>query len=265
MNPTCFEQIGLVVISHGSRDPAAISEFQSLIQLVKKTHPGIVEHGYLEFESPTIGEAIDHAYARLIEANKTSPEKPISLVVLPLMLTAARHVKEDIPKEIQKARHRYPHLPIYYAKHLGFHPKILQLCQIRIEQALLDLPGLNRKETVLIVVGRGTSHADANQEVQRLTASLGERLGLADGIGCYADIVSPLLPEAFEMACGRSFTKFILFPYFIFTGHLVKKVQEEAEQFQEAHQDCLVKVAKYLGPDSLVCDGLIDLFLQRHL
>jgi len=59
---------------------------------------------------------------------------------------------------------------------------------------------------------------------------------------------------------GLPFKTIILFPYFLFTGHLVKKVYDAARQWSEIHKDRLVKVARYLGPDPAVRDAVIDRF-----
>ncbi|MBC7453040.1 MAG: hypothetical protein H7335_04915, partial [Massilia sp.] len=52
-------QLGIVVAGHGSRDPDAVREFEALVELVRLRAPQhIVHHGYLEFSSPTIAEAV---------------------------------------------------------------------------------------------------------------------------------------------------------------------------------------------------------------
>ena len=243
-------EIGIVVVGHGSRDREAIVEFQSLMRLIGESHKGVLESGYLEFERPVVQEAIDRAVAR--EAS--------SLVVLPAMLTGARHVKDDIPSEIHEAQHRYPHTPIHYGKHLDLHPKILELCKIRLESTLSEIGSVNRKEVLLMVVGRGTSDPDANGDVQKVTRLLWEGLGLGWAMTCYAGVTTPLLPEALEHALKLPYRYLLIFPYFLFTGVLVKKVTETAKVFQEANPDRLIKVVPYLGPDTLVRDVFMDRF-----
>jgi precorrin-8X/cobalt-precorrin-8 methylmutase len=53
------QQFGIVIAGHGSRDNDGIREFEQLVDLVKERAPQhTVSHGYLEFASPTIDQAI---------------------------------------------------------------------------------------------------------------------------------------------------------------------------------------------------------------
>ena len=50
---------GIIVAGHGSRDPDGIREFEQLVALVKqRALQHVVTHGYLEFSSPTIDQAV---------------------------------------------------------------------------------------------------------------------------------------------------------------------------------------------------------------
>ena len=251
---------GLVVIGHGSPDPEAILEFHALMRLISSSHKGVVEYGLLE--PLGIQEAIDRAVARI--RLSTPRNKPIFLVVLPALLLGARHVKEDIPREINKARCRHPNIDISFGRPLHLHPSIVELCRIRIQQAVADCLGRSFKEMILLVVGRGTSDTDANESLRQFTRQLGEELGFGRAICGYAAIVPPSIPEAFNIAVGLPFKTIILFPYFLFTGHLVKKVYDGARQWQAIHPDHLVQVARHLGPDPALRDAVIDRFYKAQ-
>ena len=72
---------GIVIAGHGSRDADAVREFEALVEIVRARAPGrVVTHGYLEFSSPTIGEAV--------EANLAAGSKQVAVV--PGVLLAAR-------------------------------------------------------------------------------------------------------------------------------------------------------------------------------
>jgi precorrin-8X/cobalt-precorrin-8 methylmutase len=253
------QSTGLVVIGHGSSDPDAILEFQAFMRLLVAAHQGIVEYGFLE--PLGIQEAIDRAVRRILA---DGGEKPAHLVVLPALLLGARHVKEDIPREIDKARGRHPGIDISFGMPLHLHPRVVDLCRIRIQQAVADFSDRSIDEMILLVVGRGTSDPDANEAVLQWTRQLGESLGFGRAITGYAAIASPNISEAFDIALGLPFKTIILFPYFLFTGHLVKKVYDAARQWSEIHKDRLVKVARYLGPDPAVRDAVIDRFYEAQ-
>jgi len=250
----------LVIVGHGSPDPEAISEFQALMRLISASYQGIIEYGFLE--PLGITEAIDRAIARIRLAS--GGKKPVSLVVLPVLLLGARHVKEDIPREIDKARGCHPDIDISFGSPLHLHPGIYDLCQTRIQQAVADCPDRSVEEMVLLVMGRGTSDSDANEAVRKLTRQLGESLGFGRSITGYTAIASPTISEVFDIALGLPFKTIILFPYFLFTGHLVKKVYDAAGQWQKTHPDRFVKVARHLGPDPVLRDAVIDRFYQTQ-
>ena len=251
---------GLVVIGHGSPDPEAIVEFQAFMRLITAAHQGIIEYGYLE--PLGIAEAIDRAITRIHDVAEGGASSPKALVVLPAMLMAARHVNEDIPRELKKAQRLYPNIPITFAKSLHLHSSVYDLCRTRIQQALSNGHGVPVSKTTLLVIGRGTSNVQANEEVLRLTQRLGDELGFGWAIAGYAAFSSPRISEAFDIALGFPTKEILLFPYFLFTGRLVKKVFGEANRFQEIHKDHRVVVAGHLGPDPLVRDAMMDRFYE---
>ena len=253
------EKIGIVVAGHGSKIPEAILRFQAQIALIcgddfrgrKKICNEIVEYGFLEFQRPGIGEAIDRAILR--GAN--------TIVVAPAMLTAAHHVKTDIPNIIWHAQQRYPRIPIHYARHLDLHPKILNLCKNRVRQAGF---GIDFNETSLIVVGRGSSDSTGNEDVINLTLLLRETFHFADSRYCYTSVAAPLLKDALAQAdqqayrSGCRLRSTLILPYLLFHGILLEKMKEVTRKFQEDHPDHFVKLALPLGPDPLVADALRD-------
>src|SRR5215212_8282545 len=89
----------LLIAAHGSRDEAGIEEFWALADAWSRLRPDRLQGaGFLEFERPTIGEAIDGLVGRGAKR----------VVVVPAMLAAAGHVKNDVPSEVQEARGRHP-------------------------------------------------------------------------------------------------------------------------------------------------------------
>jgi precorrin-8X/cobalt-precorrin-8 methylmutase len=245
--------VGLVIAGHGSADKEALKEFSSLIRMIETAHAGIVESGYLEFERPTIQEAIDRAVAK----------GAASLVVLPAMLSAARHVKQDIPNEINAAKKRYPHVAFTYGKTLDCHPKTVLLCRERIHQAISEMGSMDQKEIALLIVGQGTSDPEATALLEQRTASLSDGLGLGWAVSCYAGVASPLLSDALDQARQKPCRGVVLFPYFLFAGVLVKKITRIANAFQQENPQLRVKVASHVGPDPQVRDIFLDYFIRR--
>ncbi len=110
----------VLFVGHGSRDPEGTAEFLRLVELFRARDPErIVECGFLEFARPVIGEGIEP----LCRARGAE-----HVVVLPGMLMAAGHAKNDIPSEIHEARRRFPDVNFHYGRHLHLHAKHSSSC-----------------------------------------------------------------------------------------------------------------------------------------
>src|SRR5271170_3686165 len=97
----------LCIVGHGSRDPEGTRKFLRLVEMIQSQEPArIVECGFLEFAEPVIQQGFDRCVERGANA----------VAVLPGMLLAAGHAKNDIPSEIQEARLRYPEIAFHYGR-----------------------------------------------------------------------------------------------------------------------------------------------------
>ena len=102
---------GIVLAGHGSRDPDAVREFEALVELVRERAPRHrVQHGYLEFASPTIGEAVS--------ASLASGARQVA--VAPGVLLAARHAKNDMPAELLALARAHPGIDFHFGAPLNF-------------------------------------------------------------------------------------------------------------------------------------------------
>jgi sirohydrochlorin cobaltochelatase len=238
------------LVGHGSRDADGTREFLRLVDLFRGHDPGrIVECGFLEFARPVIAEGID----RCVERGAGT------IAVLPGMLMAAGHAKNDIPSEIHEARRRYPDVRFHYGRHLHLHAKVVELCRLRLEEAERAAQPADRKDTLLLVVGRGSSDPDANADVCKLARLLGEGMGYGWSAACYIGVTTPLLPEALER-CGRlGFRRVLVFPFFLFTGVLEKRIRQQTMEHARQHPQTEFLCAGYLDAHPL----LFDVFAER--
>lgn len=102
----------LLVVAHGSRREASNEEVRRLCRRIRNEDGkefGMVEAAFLELAEPSIPEGI----RRCVEAGADE------VLVLPYFLSAGRHVSEDIPAEVQKARLEHPRIAIHLAPYLG--------------------------------------------------------------------------------------------------------------------------------------------------
>jgi len=239
----------VLFVGHGSRDPEGTREFLQIVELFRTREPErIVECGFLEFARPVIGEGV----SRCVERGART------VVVVPGMLMAAGHAKNDIPSEIQAARRRYSDVSFHYGRHLHLHPNIIALCQLRIEEAERAAGPADRKNTLLLVVGRGSSDPDANADVSKLTRLLWEGMGFGWGAACFVGVTRPLLPEALQCCQRLGFRRIVVFPFFLFTGILEKRIRQQTEEFARQHPDTEFLCAGYLHHHPLLFDAFAE-------
>ena len=240
----------VLFVGHGSRDSEGTQEFCQLVEEFRSADPErIVEHGFLEFARPVITDAVAQCVVRGAR----------TVAVLPGMLMAAGHAKNDIPSEIHEAGRKYPDVRFHYGRHLHLHSKILELCRLRIEQTLSAARPLDRKDTLLLVVGRGSSDPDANADISKLARILWEGMGFGWAAAAYIGVTNPLLPEALERCHRMGFARVVVFPFFLFTGVLEKRIRCLTAEFAQRHPEGEFLCTGYLNVHPL----LLDVFAER--
>jgi precorrin-8X/cobalt-precorrin-8 methylmutase len=241
----------IVVAAHGSRDPVAIGQVEELIALMRNAAPGpAIAHGFLEFALPTIDEAV----RSVVESGARR------VVMLPALLLAATHAKNDMPGELALLKRQFPAVEFHFGAPTDLHPLLLRLAQQRIVEAegRSERP-IKRVDACLVVVGRGTSDPDANGDVSKLARMLEEGLGFGASYVCYAGTAEPSVSEGLRRAARLSNQRVVIFPYFLFDGVLVKRIYAAAAEMQARHPGLEVLKAGYLGahPD------VARVFLER--
>ena len=241
----------ILICGHGSRDVQAISEFEVLAEHIARHLPERrVAHGFLEFARPTIGERLDDLRAAGAR----------DVLAVPGMLFAAGHAKNDIPSVLNDYAARHDGFSIRYGRELAVDLKLLTAAQERIKAAEAAAgDSVSRADTLLVVVGRGTNDPDANSNVSKVARMLWEGMGFGWAETCYSGVAEPLVGDALKRVIRLGFKRIIVFPYFLFTGVLVKRIYSAADKLAAEHADVEVIKAEYLNDHPLV----IDSFLER--
>lgn len=248
---SCAKEYSIVLAAHGSRDPAAIGEVEALLQRMRALAPDrVIGHGFLEFAVPTIDEGVK----AVIDAGARC------VVMLPALLLAATHAKNDMPGELALLERRFPRVEFHFGAPMDLHPRLLRLAQQRIVEAeQLAQRTTRRADSCLVVVGRGTSDPDANSEVSKLTRMLEEGLGFGASFVCYAGTASPQVAEGLRSAARLGYQRLVVFPYFLFDGVLVKRIYAAADELRARYPELEVLKAGYLGPH----EDVAAVFLER--
>ena len=198
MTATTNNNYGIVIAGHGSRDPEGVAEFDTMIRQLKARYPQrIITHGFLEFCQPTIDQAIC--------ANIQAGSRRIVLV--PGVLLAATHAKNDMPSELLAMQREFPDVAMSYAAPLELHPSLLDICRTRIEEAEARAGGARRDQTCLVLVGRGTTDPDANSQVSKLARMLEDGLGFGASFVCYSGTAKPNVADGLNLSARLGFSR----------------------------------------------------------
>ena len=108
----------VILISHGSHSRQTKVEVQQLVdKLKKKSAYDIFAYAFLEIESPSIPESIDHCIQKGAG----------TVTILMNFLNSGKHVDEDIPRIVGEARKKYPKVTFRMTRPVGQHEKIVEL------------------------------------------------------------------------------------------------------------------------------------------
>ena len=247
------EGSGVMLCGHGSRNRRAVDEFAHLADVLGQRLEGVpVEYGYLEFADPVINFGLD----KLREAGVKR------VFALPGMLFAAGHAKNDIPSVLNTYAAKHG-IEIAYGAELGVDLKMLNAAGARIAEAEAAVQqGVSRHETLLMVVGRGASDPDANSNVAKMMRMLWEGMGYGWGETAYSGVTFPLVAPALDRAVRLGFKRIIIFPYFLFTGVLVKRIYAAVDEAAAAHPEIEFVKAPYLNDHELVIETFVDRLRQ---
>jgi sirohydrochlorin cobaltochelatase len=250
MNESIDRATGVLVCGHGSRDPDAIVEFSSLaVKLRERVPYPFVASGHLEFARPTIREGLD--------ALRDAGAKRI--LAVPGMLFAAGHVKNDIPWELNSFAAEHPEMTVEFGRELAIDPKLLAAARDRISAAeMTGKHSIAREDAMLVVVGRGTNDPDANGDVAKIARMLWEGMGFGWGAVAYSGVAHPRVAAALTRAVRLGFGRIIVFPYFLFTGVLVKRIYAEVDQVAALNTDVEFIKARYLADHDKVIEAFAD-------
>ena len=238
---------GLLIVGHGSRDPNANAEFEALVAAYRVARPDIeVAYGYVELAHPSLAAAL-----------RDLAQQVDSIVVLPLFLFAAGHVKNDIPLALSQARQDFPSVRFTVTNALGVHPNLVELA---FERARTALEGARETaKTAVVVVGRGASDPDANGDFCKVVRLLAEGREIGWVVPCFIGVTRPLFEETVELVARARPERIVVVPYFLFGGRLISKIREQVESFQARYPWIKTELTPHLGSD----DRLLKLMDER--
>jgi sirohydrochlorin cobaltochelatase len=250
--------MGALLCGHGSRDEEARTEFERFVAATRETFlvrgsSMAIEGAYLEFQHPTL----DEGFAKLTNAGTNR------IVAQPLMLFAARHAKKDVPGEAAAFAASHPNLRIDCGQELTLNAKLVTAAGDRMDEIEAAARSIvPRSNTLLLVIGRGSSDKEANRTLADLAAKLRESLGMAKADIAFAGIAEPSVADGLAKAARGEYPRVIVLPYFLFTGVLVKRIHALTEETARQHPAIQFLVARHLSDHPLVVETVVDRIVE---
>lgn len=234
----------LLIAAHGTRIPDGQDAARALTARVAAMLPEVdVRDGFVELTEPLLVPAL---------SGLADTDHPI--VMVPLMLGAGGHVRDDIPEAIEAVGEG---TRVVRGEHLGPDPRLRAVVRERIAGVLGDW---TPQEVAVVFLGRGCSVADANADHTRLGRMLWEEGGYAFVVDAFIQVTHPTLSEGLSLASSTGARRIVVSPHYLFPGLLENWAHDEAARWCAEHPDAEVRIAPVIGP----CDALASVVIDRY-
>ncbi|MFQ3789921.1 sirohydrochlorin chelatase [Halomonas sp. A29] len=116
----------LILLAHGSSDPAWRAPFERLHEALATRMQTSLKLAYMELSEPSLESSV----AELASAGIQRAE------ILPLFFAAGRHLRKDVPAQVEALRDAHPALDLTLLPPVGEHPSFIEaLAAVIAEQA----------------------------------------------------------------------------------------------------------------------------------
>jgi sirohydrochlorin cobaltochelatase len=238
----------VLLAGHGSRRDASNEHVRDVADRLGDPLDERVKPAFIELEDPSLGEGIDDL-AGVAD----------HVTVVPLMLFAAGHVKNDVPLVVDQARERHPDLTLDYGSHLGVRPELVDLIADRVADAAADLSADPETDDVAVAFcARGSSDPDANADAVKLARLLFEGRPYTRVEPAFIGVADPHVEDALEDLALRDPDAVVVLPYMLGDGVLNQRVRDWVDDFDAEHPGIETATAGVIGRDDRLVDVLAD-------
>jgi len=227
----------ILLVGHGSRNQEGNAEIEQFHSQWQARHPDWhIELCFIELADVLLPEGLQRA--------AQTAEK---VVVVPLIISAAGHVKAEIPEHIEDARLQFPKVEFVYAPHLGSNETMLEILQKQLKSALKTLAMPDPKTTGIILLGRGSSDKVANGELAKLARWLFEETEHELVEIAFTGVTHPRLETIVQRQTKLGMTQLVILPYYLFTGALIERIKNQLARLQTQYPQIAFACGSYFG------------------
>ncbi len=116
------ESEAVLLVAHGSRNPAAAMDHEELCRRVTEAAGVAVRPAYLELSDPSVPDAVATAVG----------DGATRVRLVPLFLHTGNHVQRDLPALADAARAAHPGVDVVLDEHVGADPGLVTLVAARL-------------------------------------------------------------------------------------------------------------------------------------
>ena len=227
----------ILLVGHGSREASGNEEIERFAEQWRQRQPGwTIEVCFIEFSEITMSEGLRRA--------ATGSQR---VMVLPLILNAAGHVKMDIPQAIDAARLKFPQVQFLYAPHLSACDHLLSIVKRRLKTAMQTLDMPDPTTTGVVLLGRGSSDRQANGEMAKMARWLMEESDHELVDLAFTGITYPRLEKVVQRHSLLGMTQVVVLPYYLFNGTLVERIKRQVDNLKTQYPTVRFVSTEYFG------------------
>lgn len=239
----------ILLVGHGSRNQTGNAEIETFHHQWQTQHPDWrIELCFIELAAVLLPEGL-----------KRAAENAEKVIVVPLIISAAGHVKAEIPDHIADARLQNLNVEFVYAPHLGSNETLLEILQKQLKAAMKTLAMPDPKTTGIIILGRGSSDKVANGELAKLARWLFEETEHELVEIAFTGVTYPRLETVVQRQTKLGMMQIVVLPYYLFTGLLIDRIAAQIERLQTQYPQTAFACGNYFGFDA----GIFKLLNQR--
>ena len=247
----------ILLVAHGARDPGneGNREVEAFAELWRARHPDAdIQVCWIEYADILLEAGLEKAAATAGAGGR--------LLVLPLILNPAGHIRGDIPQALDAARLAHPAVEFRYAPHLGTTQQLLKALRYRLHQAMVALHMPDPRTTGVVLLARGASDMEATGEVAKMAHWLYETTDHELVLPAFTGICFPRLEQVVQRLDRLGMSQIIVLPDYLFTGRLIKRIAQQVERLRLQYPTRSIVQAGYIGAHEQLLD-LLDLRLTQ--
>jgi sirohydrochlorin cobaltochelatase len=215
----------ILLVGHGSREASGNQEILAFAAQWRVRCPDWrIEVCFIEFAPPSLHDGL-----------LAAAQGARRVMVVPLILNAAGHVKMEIPEAIEHARAHAPQVEFLYAPHLSACDPILSILKRRLRQAMsaLDMP--DPTTTGVVLLGRGSSDRAANGDMAKMARWLQEAGDHEIVDLAFTGITFPRLERVVQRQALIGIKQVVVLPYYLYTGTLMQRIHRQVEHLRQQY------------------------------